>query len=78
MNTNKNNIYPNKDCNLCPRLFLYRKNNIDNVVISVRHGKKPYHKLITFTVIESVFLHPLTSVNSNTYIVVSKGLAKGL
>ena len=30
MNTNKNNIYPNKDCNLCPRLFLYRKNNIDN------------------------------------------------
>ena len=30
MNTNKNNIYPNKDCSLCPRLFQYRKNNIAN------------------------------------------------
>ena len=31
----------------------WKEVDVDNVVISVRHGKKPYHKLITFSVIET-------------------------
>ena len=31
----------------------WKEVDIDNLVISVRHGKGPYHKLITFTVIDT-------------------------